>query len=210
MSRTWALAIGGMAALAAAGAVLAAQPQGKAAPAQKSPAKTVKALPEDTSRLTIKDIMDSRVDPAGDFLFESVVTSSDAKGVHHKAPHTARQWAEVRRQIQVLIDAPDLITLPGRKAARPEERSRNPAVENQPEQVERLINAQRSDFAVRAGRLREAAKVAMKAADAKDSKALFKAISGIDKACESCHLHYWYPNDKRAHQAAQEEGGIIP
>jgi hypothetical protein len=154
--------------------------------------------------------MDSRVDPAGDFLFESVVEIADAKGVHHKAPRTAKQWAEVRRQIQVLIDAPDLITTPGRKAARPEERSRNPAVENQPEQIERLINAERADFVVRAGRLREAAKVAMKAAEARNPKALFVAISGIDKACESCHLHYWYPNDKRAHQAAQEEGGIIP
>ena len=199
MRRTWAMS-GAFLALAAAGAVLAAPPR----------AKPVKAPPEDTAALTIKDIMDSRVDPAGDFLFESVVTTSDAKGVHHKAPHTAKQWAEVRRQLQILIDAPALITTPGRKAAHPEERSRNPAVENQPEQVERLINAERADFVVRAGRLRDAAKVAMKAAEARDSKALFTAISGIDKACESCHLHYWYPNDKRAHQAAQEEGGIIP
>jgi hypothetical protein len=196
---SWAL-IGVLSALAA-GAVLAAPPKAKA------PAK---AVPQDTAKLTIKDIMDSRVDPAGDFLFESVVEVSDAKGVHHKAPHTAKQWAEVRHQLQVLIDAPDLLNVPGRKAARPEERSRNPAVENQPEQVEALINAQHADFVVRAGRLRDAAKVAMTAADAKDSKALFKAISGIDKACESCHLHYWYPNDKRAHQAAREEGGIIP
>jgi hypothetical protein len=203
MNRTSAL-IGGLVALAAASMVLAAQPPAKA------PAKPAKATPQDTSRLTIKDIMDSRVDPAGDYLFESVVDIADAKGIHHRAPHTAKQWAETRRQIQVLIDAPDLITLPGRKAAQPEERSRNAAVENQPEQVERLINAQRPDFVVRAGRLRDAAKVAMKAADAKDSKALFVAISGIDKACESCHLHYWYPNDKRAHQAAEEEGGIIP
>jgi hypothetical protein len=207
MKRAWALATS-LTALAAAGAVLAAAPA--KGPAPRGPSKTVKALPEDTSKLTIKDIMDSRVDPAGDFLFESVVEISDAKGIHHKQPHTAKQWAEVRRQIQVLIDAPDLITLKGRKAAHPEERSRNPAVENQPEQVELLINAQRPDFVVRAGRLRDAAKVAMKAAEAKDSKALFKAISGIDKACESCHLHYWYPNDRRAHQAAQEEGGIIP
>jgi hypothetical protein len=191
---------GSLAVLAAAGVVLAAQP----------PSKPVKAAPEDTAKLTIKDIMDSRVDPAGDFLFESVVEISDAKGVHHKAPHTAKQWAEVRRQIQVLIDAHDLLVVPGRKAAHPEERSRNPAVENQPEQVERLMAAEHADFVVRAGRLREAAKVAMTAAEAKDSKALFKAISGIDKACESCHLHYWYPNDKRAHQAAREEGGIIP
>jgi hypothetical protein len=200
MSRAPAV-LGALAALAAAGAVGAAPPKAKA---------PVKAAPEDTSHLTIKDIMDSRVDPAGDFLFQSVVDVADAKGIHHRAPHTARQWAEVRRQIQILIDAPDLITLPGRKAAHPEERSRNAAVENQPEQVERLINAQRPDFVVRAGRLRDAAKVAMKAADARNPKALFVAISGIDKACESCHLHYWYPNDKRAHQAAQEEGGIIP
>ena len=191
----------GAIALAAAGAVLAAPPKAK------GPAK---GPPENTAAMTIKDLMDSRVDPAGDYLFESVVTTADAKGIHHKTPHTAKQWAEVRRQLQVLIDAPDLLTTPGRKAARPEERSRNPAVENQPEQIERLINAQRADFVVRAGRLRDAAKVGMKAAEAKDPKALFVAISGIDKACESCHLHYWYPNDKRAHQAALEEGGIIP
>ena len=200
MSRTWIIA-GAVAALAAAGAVLAAPPKAKG---------PVKAAPENTAAMTIKDLMDSRVDPAGDYLFESVVTTADAKGIHHKAPHTAKQWAEVRRQLQVLIDAPDLLTTPGRKAARPEERSRNPAVENQPEQIERLMKAEHADFIVRAGRLRDAAKVGMKAAEAKDSKALFVAISGIDKACESCHLHYWYPNDKRAHQAAVEEGGIIP
>jgi hypothetical protein len=202
MSRTWA-AFAAIAAIAAAGAAAGAA----APPKAKTP---VKALPQDTSKLTIKDIMDSRVDPAGDYLFESVVTISDAKGIHHKAPHTGKQWAETRRQIQILIDAPELLDVPGRKAAQPEERSRNPKVENQPEQVEALMAAQHADFVVRAGRLRDAAKVAMKAADAKDPKTLFVAISGIDKACESCHLHYWYPNDKRAHQAAQEEGGIIP
>jgi hypothetical protein len=196
--------LGVLAVLAFAGAVAAAPK----APARAS--KAVKAAPENTANLTIKDIMDSRVDPAGDFLFESVVEISDARGIHHKQPRTARQWAAVRHQLQVLIDAPDLLTTPGRKAAHPEDRSRDPKVENQPEQIQRLMDTQHADFVIRAGRLRDAAKVAMKAAEARDPKALFKAISGIDKACESCHLHYWYPNDKRAHQAAMEEGGIIP
>jgi hypothetical protein len=203
MMRTWG-PIGVIVTLALAGAVAAApKVPGKAA-------KAAKAGPENTANLTIKDIMDSRVDPAGDFLFESVVEIADAKGIHHKQPRTAKQWAAVRHQLQVLIDAPDLLTTPGRKAAHPEDRSRDPKVENQPEQIQRLMDSQHADFVVRAGRLREAAKVAMKAAEARDAKALFKAISGIDKACESCHLHYWYPNDKRAHQAALEEGGIIP
>jgi len=30
----------------------------------------------------------------------------------------------------------------------------------------------------------------------------------VDKACESCHLHYWYPNDKRAREAAKEDGVV--
>jgi hypothetical protein len=200
MNRTLA-AVAGVTVLAVASAGLAAPKTAKA---------PVKAAPENTAVLTIKDIMDSRVDPAGDYLFESVVQSSDAKGIHQKQPHTAKQWAEVRHQLQVLIDAPDLLTAPGRKAAHQEDRSRNAQVENQPEQIQRLMDSQHPDFVIRAGRLRDAAKIGMTAAKAKDSKALFKAISGIDKACESCHLHYWYPNDKRAHQAALEEGGIIP
>jgi hypothetical protein len=46
----------------------------------------------------------------------------------------------------------------------------------------------------------------MKAVDAKDKDALFRSLDGIDKACENCHLHYWYPNDKRAQEAAKEDG----
>ncbi len=51
-----------------------------------------------------------------------------------------------------------------------------------------------------------AAAIAIKAVDAKDKDGLLHALDGIDKACESCHLHYWYPNDKRAREAAKEDG----
>ena len=47
--------------------------------------------------------------------------------------------------------------------------------------------------------------MALKASDARDKDALFKACERLDKACENCHLHYWYPNDKRAQEAAREE-----
>jgi hypothetical protein len=57
--------------------------------------------------------------------------------------------------------------------------------------------------------LQDAAALALKAVDAKDKGALLHAIDGIDKACENCHLHYWYPNDKRARQAAKEDGVIV-
>ena len=37
---------------------------------------------------------------------------------------------------------------------------------------------------------------------------LFEKLGDVDKACESCHLHYWYPNDTRAREAAKEDGVV--
>ena len=155
---------------------------------------------------TIKDIMDSMVEPSGDFVFESVQEISDEHGITEKAPKTNAEWENVRRHIFVLLEAPNLLTMEGRKAARPEDRSKNPAVENQPEEIQKLLDADRPSFIRRARRLQDAAALAIRAVDAKDKDALFHAIDAIDKACENCHLHYWYPNDKRAREAAKEDG----
>jgi hypothetical protein len=155
---------------------------------------------------TIKDIMDSMVEPSGDFVFESVQEISDERGITEKAPKTNAEWEGVRRHLFVLLEAPNLMTMGDRKAARPEDRSKNPAVENQPEEIQKLLDADRPSFIRRARRLQDAAALAMKAVDAKNKDALFHAIDAIDKACENCHLHYWYPNDKRAREAAKEDG----
>jgi len=155
---------------------------------------------------TIKDIMDSMVEPSGDYVFESVQEISDEHGITEKAPKTNAEWEGVRRHLFVLVEAPNLLTMQGRKAARPEDRSRNPLVENEPEEVQKLLDADRPSLIRRARRLQDAAVLALKAVDAKDKDALFHAIDGIDKACENCHLHYWYPNDQRAREAAKEDG----
>ena len=94
----------------------------------------------------------------------------------------------------------------GRKVAQSGERSKNPEVELQPEQIQKLVDGDRSSFVRRARRLQDAATEALKAVDVKDKDALFHAIESIDKACENCHLHYWYPNDERAQKAAKEQG----
>jgi hypothetical protein len=155
---------------------------------------------------TIKDIMDSMVEPSGDFVFESVQEISDEHGITEKAPKSNAEWEGVRRHLFVLLEAPNLLIMEGRKAARPEDRSKNPAVENQPEEIQKLLDADHPSFVRRARRLQDAAALAMKAVDAKNKDDLFRAIDGIDKACENCHLHYWYPNDKRAQEAAKEDG----
>jgi cytochrome c556 len=155
---------------------------------------------------TIKDIMHSMVDPNGDFMFKSMQQIADANGIREKAPHTDAEWEDVREHLQVLMQAPDLLTAEGRMAAHPKDRSANPEVENEPEEVQKLLDADRANFLRRARRLHDAAAVSMKAADAKDQDALFRSLDGIDKACENCHLHYWYPRDRRAQEAAKEDG----
>jgi cytochrome c556 len=155
---------------------------------------------------TIKDIMDSMVDPSGDFMFESVAEISDENGITQKAPKTDEEWEEVRHHSLVLLEAPNLLTMAGRKVAQPGEKSKNPEVELQPGDIQKLIDRDRPSFFRRARKLQDAAAMALKAVDAKDKDALFRAIESIDKACENCHLHYWYPNDKRAQEAAKQEG----
>jgi hypothetical protein len=155
---------------------------------------------------TIKDIMDSMIEPSGDFVFESVQEIADEHGITEKAPSTDAEWEGVRHHLYVLVEAPNLLTMGHRKAARPEDRSKYPQIENEPEEIQKLLDADRPSFVRRARRLQDAAATALKAVDAKDKVALFHAIDGIDKACENCHLHYWYPNDKRAREAAKEDG----
>src|SRR5215510_1611300 len=63
---------------------------------------------------TIKDIMDSLVDPSADEIWESVATVVDASGVHDKYPRTDEEWKTVRRDAIRLLEATNLLQMPGR------------------------------------------------------------------------------------------------
>ena len=72
--------------------------------------------------------------------------------------------------------------------------------------IQKQIETNPADFSRRAQRLKLAADLAAQAVEARDARGLQRALDGVDKACESCHLHYFYPGDKRAWQAAKEDG----
>ena len=57
-----------------------------------------------TPAATIKDIMDSLVDPSAEFLFESVAEIADEQGVREKAPQTDEEWKEVRMRAIALVE----------------------------------------------------------------------------------------------------------
>jgi hypothetical protein len=170
--------------------------------------RSVPPEPQLATTASIKDLMDAMVDPSAEYLFDNIVEIVDEKGIIDKTPKTDDEWAEARRRAVLLFEAPNLLVTPGRKVAKPGEKAAYPDVELDPEKIQQLIDGDRDAFVRRAKRLQDAAALALKAIDARDKKELFARLGDVDKACESCHLHYWYPNDKRAREAAKENGII--
>src|SRR4051812_39974771 len=170
--------------------------------------RSVPPGPELAMTATIKDLMDAMVDPNAEYLFDNIVEIVDEKGIIDKTPKTDDEWKEVRRRALMLFEAPNLLVAPGRKVGRPGEKAEYPEVELGPEQIQKLIDDDRDAFVRRARQLQDAAALALKATDARDKKELFAKLGDVDKACENCHLHYWYPNDKRAREAAKQDGII--
>src|SRR5262245_116556 len=171
------------------------------APAEQ---KTTSTQADFRTTATIKDIMDSIVDPSADELWESVSTTVDATGVHDKYPKTDEDWKAVRRDAIRLLEATNLLLIPGRLVAKPVEKSENPGIELEPEQMQLLIDQDRETFAKLAHGLHDRALVAFKAIEAKDKEALLDSGDAIDQACESCHLKYWYPNEAKALEAKEK------
>ena len=151
--------------------------------------------PEYRPSTTIKDIMDSIVDPSADTLWESVKTVVTTAGVEEMAPQTDEDWKNVRRSAVRLVEATNLLLIPGRHVARPGEKSENPGIELGPEEIQHRIDADRSAWMALAHGLHDAALPAINAIEAKDASRLFEAGAQIDAACESCHRKYWYPED---------------
>jgi hypothetical protein len=158
---------------------------------------------------SIKDIMDSLVDPSADVLWESVATIVSAKGTEERRPKTDEEWANVRRNAIRLIEATNLLIMEGRHVAKPGEKSENPGIELEPEQMEKLINEDRAAFVKFAQGLHDAAMPALKSIDDKNADGLLDAGELIDNACENCHLKYWYPNTAQAEEA-KKSGAANP
>ena len=171
----------------------ACQSQQAAAPAATAPALPP---PEYTPTATIKDLMQSVVDPNADVVWLSVTTVQSAKGTVDSAPKTDEEWTKVRHGAIALMEAANLLIVPGRHVARPGEKSETPGVELEPPEMEVLINKDVPAWRMRAKALHDAGLAALQAIDNKDAPKVFEVGEQIEQACENCHKQYWYPNEK--------------
>ena len=140
--------------------------------------------------------MDSMVDPSADVIWESVATIITIAGTEEKAPQTDDEWKAVRRGAIRIIEATNLLLMTGRHVARPGEKAENENIELAPEEIEARLTQDRASWITLAHGLHDAGMTALHAIDAKDPPALSVAGEGLDRACENCHLKYWYPPGK--------------
>jgi len=145
---------------------------------------------------TFQEIMDSVVDPAGDYIWKAVATTVDAKGSHETRPQTPAEWHEFRRHAVLLVEAANLIAVPGRRVA-----YGSKTVEDggplEVDKIQHRLDTQHDALVGFAGALRDIGVKLLDDADRQDSAAVTEHGGTLDEVCEACHKVFWYPDEPK-------------
>jgi hypothetical protein len=114
---------------------------------------------------SVKQIMDGIVGPAAGVVFDSVGTIVSAAGIEEKQPRTDAEWAVVGASAAALAESANLIVIGNR------------AVD-------------RDEWVKMSQALAEAAKVVLKATEAKDPMGVLAAGETLNETCDNCHRRY--------------------
>ena len=118
-----------------------------------------------TTTLEVKQVMEWVIDPAVDVIWDSVKSVITEKGTQEIAPHSDAEWDKVRDAAATLMEASNVLMIEGRAR-------------------------DKKEWMASARRLGDAASLALKAAQAKNTEALFNEGGNIYKACAACHARY--------------------
>ena len=158
---------------------------------RQPPTEERAAVPEFRLNATIRDIMNSFIDPAADHIWDAVAITVTAKGRVEKYPRTDEEWMELRRRAIQVMEGANLLLVPGRRVAHPGDKV-DPRVAIPTDQIEALINQDRASFTKMAHDLYDSVLPTLQAIEAKDKDKLLEVSDAIYRACENCHIKYWY------------------
>jgi hypothetical protein len=147
---------------------------------------------------SVRDIMESMVEPNADKLFDSVAIDVNETGIHEMKPETDEQWEELEHAAFGLAEAVTLIKMVGRPMAQPGEMNSDPeGPELAPAVIAAKVSRSRATWNKHATHLQDLAIKALAIVEKRDTQGLFDIGGDLDTACENCHLEYWYPDDKK-------------
>jgi len=178
--------------------VVVALAVGAAACSAKPAATTAEAPSALTPVLSVKELMQHIVDPQADYAFDAVVVDVGPKGVVETTPTTDEDWTRIERGMWVLAEASNLLKMPRKMAPDGEGNPEPGGPELTPAQIEAKVAESPVLWNSHADQLRAEALKIVDIVKARDAKKLFDAGSALDRACEGCHLEFWYPGDREA------------
>jgi len=159
--------------------------------------------------VSVKELMKYTIDPIADNIFNAVRWDVTAKGVVETRPRNDDDWDKVKVGAVTLAEGIYLLKVP-RPFAPPGDVNDSigpDAPELSPDQIKAKIDADPVLWNAKIEALRNVALEVLEVVKKKDVDALFDAGGDLDKACEECHLEYWYPNDrKRLADEAKKNG----
>jgi hypothetical protein len=188
------------------GALALSQCAPRPAPEPASPTAAEMGL---TPVLSVQELMEHIVDPVADTIFDSVGADFTAAGLVETKPETDDDWLAIERGALQLAEASNLLKMPrpmapeGHGVAVTLPDGTKPELE--PAQIQAKVDADPARWAKHADDLRLAALEALKVVKARNVPGLFDAGTVVDRACENCHLEYWYPGDRKAVEADQRK-----
>jgi hypothetical protein len=147
---------------------------------------------------SVKDIMESLIDPSADKLWGAVGTVVDEHGIQELSPKTQEEWFDLRRAAVRIIEGTNLLMMPGREAAPVGTKSEAPGVELEPAEITALIKKKRTSFNAYAMALQALALEALRASEAKNADLVIEIGGRMEDVCENCHKTFWYPQPKHA------------
>jgi hypothetical protein len=147
--------------------------------------------------VSVKELMRDMIDPASDYVFDSVAIVSSKKGMTETQPKTDADWEKIRIGAVTLAEGAYLLKIP-RPFAPPgdDNNSTGPDPEElSPAQIKAKLEADPVLWNAKIEALRNVGLEVLEIVKRKDVNELWDAGDNLDRACESCHVAYWYPGE---------------
>jgi len=148
--------------------------------------------------VSVKELMRDFIDPASDYIFDSVATVVEKGKVIERQPRTDEDWDRIRAGAVMLAEGAYLLKVP-RPFAPPgdENNSTGPDPEElSPAQIRAKLEKDPVLWNAKIEALRNVGREVLEIVKKRDVNELWDASDNLDQACENCHLEYWYPGEK--------------
>ncbi|MEY4640807.1 MAG: hypothetical protein RLZZ227_801 [Pseudomonadota bacterium] len=160
------------------------------------PASDTQPAPYDTGT-TIQTLMNAVIMPNVETLWTAVSYVATEDGVTETLPDSDADWQHLRTSALTLIEAGNMLMIPGREVMNPAASIDSSGFQRSGEEIAQLRTEDPETWLFYAQQLQETTRRTLQAIELRDVMGLTEWGAEINQACEGCHADYWYrPQDE--------------